>query len=543
MIVAKAKMNDKKAFHEQFKDQYSMCRAELLPMLFEMGKTITNCDNLQKTTALLLKIMKEHFNVECGILTLYHRKTGTIFVHESLGLTQEEKARGVYNIGEGITGKVVEKAHPIIVPKIREEPNFLGRTHCRENEELDYSFICIPILREKKVLGTLSIEKQYTNCTLLQQDVELLVFIATVIAQAVELYLLETEEKDYWEKENQRLQEALKKKFHPSNIIGNSPPMREVYSMIEKIAKTKMTVLILGESGVGKELVANAIHYNSICANGPFVKFNCAALPENIIESELFGHEKGAFTGADSQRKGRFEEANEGTIFLDEVGELTLSIQAKLLRVLQEKTFERIGGNKAIKVNIRIIAATNQDLPTMVKKGTFRQDLFYRLNVFPIRIPPLKERGSDIISLCDHFVLKYANENQKQIKRISTPALQMLMTYSWPGNIRELENIISRAVILCEDEVIHGYDLPPSLQDATLSGTTERTGLESKIEAVEYEFIIEALKRTNGNITSAAEDLGMSRRMLGLRIQKYNINYKQFRNKQFRINALPSSNY
>jgi Nif-specific regulatory protein len=506
-----------------------VCRAKVLPLLYKMGKAITEYDDLQESITVLLKIMEEHMGVIRGMFTLYNKNTGKIFVHKSLGLTEKEEARGVYNIGEGITGKVVESGKAIIAPKISEEPNFLGRTRIRNDEILDYSFICIPILRGKNVLGTISVEKLYTNSDILEKDVELLSFIASIIAQAVELFLLENEEKVFWENENRRLMDALKEKFHPSHIIGNSSPMREVYSLIEKIARTRITVLILGESGVGKELVANALHYNSASAEGPFIKFNCAALPESIIESELFGHEKGSFTGADSLRKGRFEDADGGSIFIDEVGELSLPMQAKLLRVLQEKTFERVGGNKPIKVNIRIIAATNRDLKKMILEGKFREDLYYRLNVFPITIPPLRDRGSDIITLADYFILKFAKENNKLVKRISTPALQMLMNYSWPGNVRELENVMERAVILCEDEVIHGYNLPPSLQDATISGTSERSSLESKIEAVEYEYLIEALKNSQGNMTDAAKDLEMTRRMLGLRLEKYKIDYKKFR--------------
>jgi len=501
-----------------------VCRAEVLPLLYAMGDLITEGGDLQRITTVLLRIMEDHLGVSCAMLTLHHRRTGTIFIHESLGLTAEQEARGVYNLGEGITGKVVESGKAIIVPKIRDEPNYLGRTRDRSEAGLEYSFLCIPIARDKTVLGTISVEKLYDSPEVLGKDVELLTFISSIMAQAVELYLLENEEKTHWESENRRLQEALKEKFQPSNIIGASPPMREVYSMIEKIAKTRITVLILGESGVGKELVASAIHYNSSCAEGPFVKFNCAALPESIIESEFFGHEKGAFTGADGQRKGRFEEADGGTIFLDEIGELSLQLQAKLLRVLQERIFERVGGNKSISVNIRVLAATNRDLRVMVAEGDFREDLYYRLNVLPITIPPLRERGSDIITLSDYFILKFAKDNG-----ISTPALQMLLNYSWPGNVRELENVIERAVILCEEEAIHGYDLPPSLQDATLSATGERSGLESKIEAVEYEYIVEALKKTEGNMSDAARELGMTRRMLGLRMAKYRIEFKKFR--------------
>ncbi|HAJ78448.1 MAG TPA: sigma-54-dependent Fis family transcriptional regulator [Fibrobacteres bacterium] len=510
----------------------NICWGKVVPLLYKIGTTITEGGDLHETLAILLNIMKDMMLVERGMFTLFHQKTGKIFVHESIGLTKEEEARGIYDIGEGVTGKAVEDGKPIVVMRIRDEPAFLNRTLDRDDASLDNSFLCIPIMRGKKVLGTISIEKRYNNEAFIKQDLEFLKFIASLIAQTVELYLLENEEKVFWEAENRRLQDALKAKFQPSNIIGNSSPMRQVYGMIEKIAKARTTVLILGESGVGKELVANAIHYNSACADGPFIKFNCAALPENIIESELFGHEKGSFTGAINERKGRFEEADGGTILIDEIGELSLTMQTKFLRVLQERTFERVGGNKSIQVNIRILAATNKNLMAMVEKGAFREDLYYRLNVFPITIPPLRERGSDIIALADYFVMKFAKENGKAVKRISTPALQMFMNYSWPGNVRELENVIERAVILCEDEVIHGYNLPPSLQESTISGTADRSNLESKIEAVEYEYLVEALKNSRGNMTDAAKNLGMTRRMLGLRLEKYKIEYKNFRSPQ-----------
>ena len=506
------------------------CRVNVLPILFQISQVITDNEDLAASLAIILKVMQQRLKMQRGMVTLYDSHSETIFIHESFGLTEEQKARGLYSLGEGITGKVVESGKAVIVPLLKDSPGYLDRTMAHgDGTHMNASFFCVPIVHAKKVVGTISAERVYLNRRLLKQDVELLATVASMIAPAVELYLLENTEKVRLETENRRLQNALKERFKPSNIIGNSKPMQEVYELIRKVAVTKATVLILGESGVGKELVANAIHYNSPTAEGPFVKFNCAALPESIVESELFGHEKGSFTGAAAMRKGRFELADGGTIFLDEVGELSLSMQAKLLRVLQEKTFERVGGSRPVKVDLRIIAATNRDLVDMVAKGTFREDLYYRLNVFPITIPPLRERGSDIILLADHFVAQYSREGGHDTKRISTPALNMLMAYHWPGNVRELENVIERSVILSEDGVIHGYNLPPSLQTSTETGTSFGCGLEAKIQAVEYEMIVEALKTHGGNTTEAAKELGLTRRILGLRLEKHGISYKAFR--------------
>jgi len=458
------------------------------------------------------------------------RRLQATVVHESFGLTEEQEARGPYSLGEGIIGRVVETGKAIVAPRLRDGALPPNRTGCRgEDGDPGCSFLCVPILSGRKVLGTISAERAYENHRLLKQDFELLATIASMIAPAVELYLLETIDRRDLENENRRLHDALKEKFKPSNIIGNSKPMQDVYELIGKIAPTKTTVLVLGESGVGKELVANAIHYNSPASAGPFIKFNCAALPEAIVESELFGHEKGSFTGATDLRKGRFELADGGTVFLDEVGELPLAVQAKLLRVLQEKTFERVGGSRPVKVDLRIIAATNRDLAQMVEQGRFREDLYYRLNVFPITIPPLRERGSDVIMLADHFVARFARDSGKGVKRISTPALNMLMSYHWPGNVRELENVIERSVILSDDSVIHGYNLPPSLQTPVETGTAFGCGLRAKLESVEYEMIVDALKAHKGNTTKAARELNLTRRILGLRMEKYRIDFRPFR--------------
>jgi Nif-specific regulatory protein len=305
--------------------------------------------------------------------------------------------------------------------------------------------------------------------------------------------------------------------------------MQEVYAQVAQVARTNTTVLIRGESGTGKELIARAIHYNSLRADQPFIKVSCAALPESLIEAELFGYEKGAFTGAYTRKKGRFELADRGTLFLDEVGDLPLSVQVKLLRVLQEREFERLGGTETIKVDVRLIAATNRDLEQAMREGTFREDLYYRLNVFTIFLPPLRERKSDIPLLADHFLEKYARLHGKDIRRISTPAIDMLMSYHWPGNVRELENCIERAVLVCEGSVIHSHHLPPTLQTAEASGTVPRLSLGEAVAAYEKDLILDALKTTRGNISRAARLLNTTKRILGYKVKKYGINPRRFK--------------
>jgi Nif-specific regulatory protein len=328
--------------------------------------------------------------------------------------------------------------------------------------------------------------------------------------------------------ENVMLKQKLQEEFSFHNIIGNSHEMRDVYEQIARVARTNTTVLIRGESGTGKELIAEAIHYNSPRKNKPFIRINCGAVPENLIESEFFGHERGAFTGAVARKKGRFDIGNGGTIFLDEVGELSPSTQVKLLRVLQEQEFERVGGTESIKVDVRVIAATNANLENLINQNRFREDLYYRLDVYSIFLPPLRERKTDILLLADHFMLKYGRQHGKAVKRISTPAIDMLMRYHWPGNVRELENCIERAVLVCED-VIHSYHLPPTLQTAESSDTVSRLSLSEAVASYEKELIQDALKTTRGNRAKAARLLDSSERIIGYKIQKYGIDVTRFK--------------
>ncbi len=501
-----------------------------LSLLFEISQSLERSLDLNEVINPLLKLIAEHVGMLRGTITLLDRETGEIFIEAALGLSQSQQQKGKYNLGEGITGKVVLTGQPAIVPRISQEPLFLNRTGARRKlEKKDISFVCVPIKIGHETIGALSVDRLFEENVSLEEDMHLLSIIASMLAQAVRLRQAAQEERRLLMAENTRLQEELKVRFHPSNIIGNSRIMQNVYSHVAQVSESDTTVLIRGESGTGKELVAHAIHYNSPRANKSFIRVHCAALPESIIESELFGHEKGAFTGAISTRKGRFELAHGGSIFLDEIGDLSIATQIKLLRVLQEKEIERVGGSDTIKTDVRIIAATNSNLEELITSGQFREDLYYRLNVFPIHVPPLRDRKSDILLLADHFVEKYGRANHKNIRRISTSAIDMMMAYHWPGNVRELENSIERAAILSTDEVIHGHHLPPTLQTAEASGTVQRGTLTESLDNLEREMILEALKSSLGNISKAAAYLGITERIMGLRVRKFGILSAKFK--------------
>jgi Nif-specific regulatory protein len=350
-----------------------------------------------------------------------------------------------------------------------------------------------------------------------------------MISQALRIQRLIDLERRKLVEENTQLRQELRERYEFTHLIGNSGPMRRVFDQVAQVVGTGATVLIRGESGTGKELIAHALHHHSPRAGKPFVRVNCAALPETLVESELFGYERGAFTGAQARRKGRFELADGGTLFLDEIGELSPSTQAKLLRVIQEREFERLGGTATIPVDVRLITATNKNLEAALGDGTFREDLYYRLNVFTICLPPLRERKSDILLLADHFVEKYARLHGRSIKRISTPAIDMLVSYHWPGNVRELENTIERAVLVADGDVIHGHHLSPILQTAEASGTVVSGSLAEAVEVFESNLIQDALKTTRGNRARAARLLSTTERIINYKIRRYGIDPRRFR--------------
>ena len=495
-----------------------------LSLLFEISRILDSSLNLRDVVHPVLDALGRHLGIRLGVLTLLNRATERISIEAAYGLSESQQRRGRYKIGEGITGGVVQSGAPAIVPKIADEPAMVHRTGAASNPDLaELSFICVPIKSGNSVIGSLGTDKLFPPEVQFDEDVRLLSIIASMISQAVKLRQAAQEERRRLLEENDRLQEELKDRFRPQNLVGNSEGMNSVFRLVAQVSRSEATVLVRGETGTGKDLVAHAIHYNSARASKPFIKVNCAALPESVIESELFGHERGAFTGAVAARKGRFELAHGGTLFLDEIGDLSSATQVKLLRVLQEGEFERVGGNTTQRSDVRVIAATNRNLEELIEREEFRADLYYRLNVFPIHIPPLRERKTDLLLLADHFVARYGRENHKDIKRITTPAIDMLMSYHWPGNVRELENCIERAVLLSNDEVIHGHHLPPTLQTADASGTAPSGSLQGTIDAIERELIQDALKWARGNMARAARSLQISERIMGLRVRKFRI--------------------
>jgi len=501
-----------------------------LSLLFEISQAINRTTDIRELAEPVLDAMAAHMGMVRGTITLLNRQTGELAIEAAHGMSDAQRQRGRYRLGEGIIGKVAASGQPAIVRKISDEPLFLDRTGAREGvSKDDVSFICVPIKIGNEVIGALSADRLFSEEVSLAEDVRLLSIIAAMIAQAVRLRLEAQAERERLVEENIRLHEELKERFRPANIIGNSKAMQEVYDLIAQVAKSDATVLIRGESGTGKELVAHAIHYNSLRADRPFVRVHCGALPETVIESELFGHEKGAFTGAIARRKGRFELAHGGSIFLDEIGDLTPTLQVKLLRVLQEREFERVGGTETVRCDVRLIAATNRDLEKLIAEGRFRDDLYYRLNVFPIHLPPLRDRKSDILLLADHFVEKYAKANRRPVRRISTPAIDMLMAYHWPGNVRELENCIERAVLLADGDVIHARHLPPTLQMPSPAPAEDKGTLRTVLDAVERDLIVDALKASRGNKAKAARALGITERLMGLRVKKHGIDPRRFR--------------
>ncbi len=494
--------------------------SNLLPLLAEVARVCTCASELDEVLGPVLRWLDEQAGLKRATLALLDEEKGQIRIVAGHGFTPNEVRRAHLGVGQGITGRVIALGRPVAVPRISLSPEFVDWKGIL-SQGVDPAFVAAPLLGEAGSVGALGAYRLNGTPEDLARDLQVVAIVAALLAplsrahlQGGALYRPELEGG---------------RQLQPDNLIGRSKAMRLVYELLGQVADSTTTVLLRGESGTGKELAAQALHVHSPRSRGPFIKVNCAALPEGIVESELFGHERGSFTGAVQRRKGRFERARGGTLFLDEIGELSPTLQVKLLRVLQEGEFERLGGHEVLKSDARIITATSRDLETMQARGTFRSDLYYRLNVFPIWLPPLRERRADILLLADHFIDACNRAHGRRVRRVSTPAIDMLMAYHWPGNVRELENCVERAVLVARDDVIHGHHLPPTLQTAEASGTERHETLQASVDALERELILDALKSARGNMAKAARKLAVTERVMGLRVRRLGIDPRRFK--------------
>lgn len=514
------------------------CRVKTLKIkaLSEICKLISSVVHLDTTLARILQLLHDILSMERATLVLLDKNRHRLSIKSSYGLSVEEEKRGIYGLSEGISGRIFQSGTPCVVPDITSEPLFLNRTGARSANKDGLSFVGVPVMVDGAPVGVLSVDRLFGADVSFEEDISFLDIVATLIGQFLLLHNAINDKEERLVEENKSLRAELHGRFNRHYIIGNSKPMQEVYRTIEKVAPSRATALLLGESGTGKELVARAIHEASPRKNAPFIKVNCAALPENLLESELLGHDKGAFTGATVTKPGRFEMADGGTIFLDEIGEMPLSLQAKLLRVLQERQFERIGGTKTLTVDVRVIAATNLDLQSSVDNGLFRADLYYRLNVVPLRLPPLRERREDIPLLIEHFLSASNKRNDKEV-RMTTGVLDYLETYAWPGNVRELQNLIERLVILADDDLVQRNIVsehlmaiprphPHSPEDATIRSSPVVS--PSSLKDLEQQEIVAALRRNGWVQARAAKELGLTQRQIGYRIKKFNLQKPDF---------------
>jgi len=522
-------------FTSELKHEVNKSHADLyakeLNALYAVSKVLSRSLDLHETLRGVLDTLHLVAGMERGMVSLLEPESGELLLSAVHGVDADVGLDDVrYRHGEGIVGTILEMGKEMVVDTVADEPRFLGKLGLYDPA---LAFIGVPIEVEEKLVGVLAAQPSEENRSFLDERVRFMNMVANLIGQAVRLSWQVEQQTQDLTKERDQLKRAVRNNYGFSNIVGHTSQMRKVFDLVRQVAKWNTTVLVRGESGTGKELIANAIHYNSPRAKGAVVKLNCAALPDNLLESELFGHEKGAFTGAVNQRKGRFEQADGGTIFLDEIGEISAQFQAKLLRVLQEGEFERVGGNKTIKVDVRVIAATNRDLESEVEDGSFREDLYYRLNVMPINVPSLRERYEDIPNLAEFLVSKIGKQQDRKLE-ITDSAVRVLMRYSWPGNVRELENWLERAAIMSESGVIDrdviaatGLEEQIDVDTPNAAATQNNVDLDDP-DLDDRERVIAALEQAGWVQAKAARLLNMTPRQIAYRIRTLNIRVKQF---------------
>ncbi len=541
------------------KDRVTPTHYQELTTIYEVSKVLSSSMDLERTLNDVLRTLESHLHISPSMILL-RMDDQQVGVVAATGMTAVEMERGRYRLGEGMVGKIMRAGMPVVIPDVAQEPAFLHRIF-QDSEDGGRlrAFIGVPIKVGYNCIGVLAIYRsEWHKGISFRSDVRLLQMVANLVGQVVNLHQGITAERNRLLADKHRLQKELQKRYSIENVIGNSRAMQAVFADVHQVAPGKTSVLLRGESGTGKEVIARSIHHLSPRRDKPFISLNCAALPESILESELFGHERGAFTGATQERKGRFELADGGTLFLDEIGDISPAFQAKLLRVLQEREFERVGGTQTRRVNVRIITATNRNLEEAVNKGDFRADLYFRINVATIFLPPLRDRREDIPALVDHFLARYNQENQRKLS-ISPEALQTMLACYWPGNVRELENCVERTATMVRGAEIRNVDVPcqknqcfsmalrplesshpiVTLQVASSAGRAASAepgaalsgGVPGKPEddvpLSERDRLVDAMERCGWVQAKAARLLGTTTRKLSYALQKHGIAVKR----------------
>ncbi|MCW8820951.1 MAG: sigma 54-interacting transcriptional regulator [Sulfurovum sp.] len=517
-----------------------------IELLYDIAVLLSTSEEIEESIEKGMRMLKHNkYFDRCALFLLSDDKT-QLEISASIDLTPQQRTIAVYKIGEGATGIAAKSAEPIVIENIHNNINYLNKMGALNTSSVSY--VAVPVIQKDGVVGVISANISKNSPLNFDEIVRMLTILGSLSVGSLTVHRRFTKEKEDIQELKSYYRDEMLSEYKFENIVGKSKSMQQIFSMIETVAPSDATILVRGETGTGKELIAAAVHNISPRKNGPFIKLNCAAISETLLESELFGHEKGAFTDAKEMRKGRFELADGGTLFLDEIGDITPGLQVKLLRILQEQEFERVGGTKTVKTNVRLVAATNRNLEDMVKKGEFREDLFYRLNVIPLNLPPLRERYEDIQLLIEHYLQKYMKTHHKKM-HFSKSALELLLAYPWPGNIRELQNTMERIVLICPDgelapemlnhvlpfnyqkmympQVETPVSIIPQEAPQEVSHTIpeeERPSLtKSSLQDMEKEAIIKALIENRGIQTKAAKQLGMTARQIGYKVKKYGI--------------------
>ena len=519
-----------------------------IKILYDIAVMLSSSSDVNESIEKGMRLLKRNSYLERCSLFLLSDDKNSVELYTSIDITPQQRKMAVYKLGEGATGLAAQSAEPVVIENIHNNINYLNKMGIVDTKSISY--VAVPIMQDEMLFGVISANINKSTVLSFDDIVRMLTIVGSLFCGTLAIQKRFVKEKENLTDLKTYYKEQVLSDYKFENIVGNSTKMQHIFSLLETVAPSDATILVRGETGTGKELIATAVHNLSRRKNGPYIKLNCAAISETLLESELFGHEKGAFTDAKEMRKGRFELADGGTLFLDEIGDITPALQVKLLRILQEQEFERVGGTKTIKTNVRLVAATNRNLESMVAKGEFREDLFYRLNVIPVFLPPLRERYEDVKLLIEHYLGKFMKEHRKSMS-FSKQALEVLLDYPWPGNIRELQNTMERIVLICPNGVIEpemlNHVLPfnyqklymqpeektvcppcepvPERQPAPAVHESDKPVTVTKVnlQELEKEAIIQALIDNRGIQTKAASQLGMTARQIGYKIKKYGI--------------------